>query len=71
MDGTSTLTVNSASSFTFSNPTIRSYGSSTTGIVSFTWPFSTTTSGYESKIAINMNGGYTSCWDNIDTLTFS
>jgi hypothetical protein len=46
MDGTNTGSVNSASTFTFTNPTVRSYGSSTTGVVSFTWPFTSTTSGY-------------------------
>lgn len=45
MDGTNTNSV-SSSAFTFANPTIRSYGSLTTGVVSFTWPFTTTTSGY-------------------------
>ncbi len=46
MDGNYGITIVTNSAFTFSNPTTRSYGSTTTGAVSFTWPYTTTTSGY-------------------------
>jgi len=71
MDGTNTSSANSIASLTFSNPTISSYGSPVTGVMSFTWPFDSSASDYESKISININGGYAASWTDISNLTFT
>lgn len=65
---TNTPTLNSGYSFT--TPGLTGYGNSIVGQVSFSWPFDSTTHGYESKIALNINGGYSSTWANVDTVTF-
>jgi len=71
MDGTNSTGASSIASLTFSNPTISSYGSQVTGIMSFTWPFDSSASDYESKISININGGYAASWTDISSLTFT
>jgi hypothetical protein len=63
-----TPTINSV--YTFNNPSLTGYGNSVVGQVSFSWPFDSTNHGYESKIALNINGGYSSTWANIDSVTF-
>ena len=40
------------------------------GSINFNWPFDTTSSGYESKISINVNGGYAATWADVDAITF-
>lgn len=71
MDGTNSTGASSIASLTFSNPTVSSYGSQVTGIMSFTWPFDSSASDYESKISININGGYAASWTDISSLTFT
>lgn len=47
------------------------YGSpSISGQLSFSWPFDSNSNVYESKIAININGGYSATWPSIDAVTF-
>lgn len=65
----STLPVTSTS-FTFSNPALTGFGNQIVGQVSFNWPFSTTSSSYETKIAINWNGGYSAVWSDINSVTY-
>lgn len=71
MDGTNSTSANSIGSLTFANPAISSYGSPVTGVMSFTWPFDSSASDYESKISININGGYAASWSDISSLTFT
>lgn len=71
MDANNALTVNNAATFTFATPTVTNFGAFVSGAISFTWPFASTSSGYSSKLALNINGGYASCWGNINNLTFS
>lgn len=69
IDGTDTVST-AALSITFSDPSIRQFGALNVGSLNFNWPFDTTTSGYESKVAFNMNGGFASTWPSIDSVTF-
>lgn len=71
MDGTNASNAATMPSLSFANPTVNLYGAPVTGIMSFTWPFDTTGSDFESKISININGGFAASWSNIDTLTFT
>jgi hypothetical protein len=70
VDNTNQTTPVTNSIYTFNNPAITGYGNPITGQVVFNWPFDTTSSGYESKIAINFNGGYSAIWSNINSVTF-
>jgi hypothetical protein len=49
---------------------LTGFGAAITGQVSFNWPFNTTSSSYETKIALDFNGGYSSIWNNISVITF-
>jgi hypothetical protein len=71
IDGTDTTNTITSVSYSFSNPSSTSFGSPTTGQIGFTWPFDSSLSGYESKISINVNGGYSATWNSIDTITIS
>ncbi len=71
MDGTNSTAATTISSLAFSNPSISSFGSTVTGTMSFTWPFDSSASDYESKISINMNGGFAATWTDINNLTFT
>ena len=55
---------------TFNNPSITQYGSAVSGSLTFTWPFDTTSSGTESKVAFNFYDGYSETWANVDSVTF-
>lgn len=55
----------------FNNPASNLYGSPVVGTLAFTWPFDSSASDYESKIAININGGYAASWSDIGGLTFT
>ena len=70
IDGTNSSGVSGLSSASFSNPSITQYGSSVVGSINFYWPFDTTSSGYESKMSVNVNGGYSATWLDIDSVTF-
>ena len=56
-------------SATFNSPSVLEYGASVMGIINFPWPFTTTT-GYQSKVSFNINGGYSNTWADIDDVTF-
>ena len=71
MDGTYTTAASVISSLAFSNPSTNLYGAPVVGTMSFTWPFDSSASDYESKISVNVNGGFASSWANIDSLTFT
>lgn len=64
-----TLPVTS-STYTFNNPASTGFGNPITGQIVFSWPFDTSSSSYETKIALNFNGGYAAVWQNIDTVSF-
>lgn len=70
IDNTNQTAAVTSSSYTFNNPAVTGFGTPITGQVVFNWPFDTTSSGYESKIALNINGGYSATWSNINTVTF-
>lgn len=65
-DTTNTATL----SISFPDPSIRQFGTSNVGSLNFNWPFDTTTSGYESKVSFNFNGGFSAIWPNIDSINF-
>lgn len=69
IDNTNTTSVVSNSAFTFTNPSITLFGAPIVGQVSFTWPFDSTNSSYESKVSLNFNGGYSAVWNNVNTVT--
>lgn len=70
IDGTDTVST-AALSITFPDPSIRQYGASNVGSLSFNWPFDTTTvTAYESKVSFNIRGGFSATWSNIDSVTF-
>lgn len=71
MDGTNSTNAVTLSSLTLTNPPTKSYGAPVSGILNFNWPFDTTLSDYESKISLNINGGYSVAWQSIDSLTFT
>jgi hypothetical protein len=71
MDGTITTVTGSLTSPSFTNPALNGYGTPISGAVNFNWPFDSSTSGYESKVAINVNGGYAATWSDINALTFT
>jgi hypothetical protein len=70
IDNTNTTAPVTSSTYTFNNPALTGFGNPITGQLSFNWPFDTTSSGTESKIALNFNGGYSSVWSNINSVTF-
>lgn len=70
IDASNTATPTTNSVYTFNNPSLTGFGNSVVGQVSFSWPFDSSSHGYESKIALNINGGYASTWANIDSVTF-
>ncbi len=69
IDGTDTVGTASLS-ITFPDPSIRQFGASNVGSLSFTWPFDTTSNVYESKVSFNFFGGFAATWPNIDSVTF-
>jgi hypothetical protein len=69
IDATNTVAA-TALSISFQVPATRQYGISNIGSVSFTWPFDTSSSGSESKVSFNVNGGFGATWPNIDSVTF-
>jgi hypothetical protein len=71
MDGTNATSAATMPSLSFANPATNLFGAPVVGTMSFTWPFDTSASDYESKIAININGGFASSWSSIDSLTFT
>jgi hypothetical protein len=71
MDGTNITAAASIASLAFSNPATSSYGAPVSGTMSFTWPFDSSSSDYESKISVNINGGYAATWSDISNLTFT
>lgn len=71
LDGTNATNALTIPTLTFSNPSTNLYGAPVVGTMSFDWPFDTTSSSYESKISVNINGGYAASWKDLNTLTFT
>jgi len=71
MDGTNATNPVTIASLAFQNPSSNQFGAPVSGIMAFTWPFDTSLSDYESKISININGGFAASWSNINSLTFT
>lgn len=56
---------------TMNNPTVTSYGfQDLTGTLNFNWPFDSTASGIETKLAVYIKGGYSATWTDIEELKF-
>ena len=70
IDNTNSTAPVTSTSFAFSNPALTGFGNAIVGQVAFNWPFSTTSSSYETKIAINWNGGYSAVWSDINSVTY-
>ena len=58
VDNTSPVSPTTGSSYTFNNPGLTGFGNPITGQISFSWPFDSSSSSYESKVSLNFNGGY-------------
>jgi hypothetical protein len=71
LDGTNATNPTTITGLSFANPSSTVYGAPVSGVLSFTWPFDTSLSDYESKITVNINGGFAASWSDINTLTFT
>lgn len=70
VDNTNATVPVTSSTYTFNNPAYTGFGNLVTGQIVFTWPFDSSSSSYESKLALNFRGGYSSVWQDINALTF-
>ena len=70
IDNTNSTSPVTGSSYSFNNPAQTGFGNPITGQIAFNWPFDSSSSGYETKIALNFNGGYSKVWSDINSVTF-
>jgi hypothetical protein len=71
MDGTSSTVTTTIPSLSFNAPSPTLFGAPISGVLSYSWPFNSASSGSESKITINVNGGYSASWSSMNSLTFT
>lgn len=70
VDNTNSTAPITSSSYTFNNPAATGFGNPVTGQIQFNWPFDSSSSSYESKLALNFNGGYSAVWQSLSSVTF-